>query len=80
MDVTNIQQIIELLEKNGIKIKMANTTFFLGRETLIPNRKKGLGMLTDKLFILMSNNAQRATDFFNIPPNRVYEVGTQVEL
>lgn len=80
MDVTNIQQIIELLEKNGIKIKMANTTFFLGRETLIPSRKKGLGMLTDKLFILMSNNAQRATDFFNIPPNRVYEVGTQVEL
>lgn len=80
MDVTNIQQIIELLEKNGIKIKMANTTFFLGRETLIPRKKKGLVMLTDKLFILMSNNAQRATDFFNIPPNRVYEVGTQVEL
>ncbi len=80
MDVTNIQQIIELLEKNGIKIKMASTTFFLGRETLISGRKKGLGMLTDKLFILMSNNAQRATDFFNIPPNRVYEVGTQVEL
>lgn len=80
MDITNIQQIIELLEKNGIKIKMTNTTFFLGRETLIPRKKKGVGMLTDKLFILMSNNAQRATDFFNIPPNRVYEVGTQVEL
>lgn len=80
MDVTNIQQIIELLENNGIKIKLSNTTFFLGRETLIPRKKKGLVMLTDKLFILMSNNAQRATDFFNIPPNRVYEVGTQVEL
>ena len=80
MDVTNIQQIIELLEKTGIKIKLSNTTFFLGRETLIPRKKKGFGMLTDKLFILMSNNAQRATDFFNIPPNRVYEVGTQVEL
>jgi KUP system potassium uptake protein len=80
MDVTNIQQIIELLDKNGIKIKMANTTFFLGRETIIPRKKKGPGMLRDKLFILMSNNAERATDFFNIPPNRVYEVGTQVEL
>jgi len=80
MDITNIQQIIELLEKQGIKIKMENTTFFLGRETLIPNPKKGIRMLRDKIFILMSNNAQRATDFFNIPPNRVFEVGTQVEL
>lgn len=80
MDKTNIQQIIELLDKQGIKLKIENTTFFLGRETLIPNRKKGLGYFRDKLFILMSNNAQRATDFFNIPPNRVFEVGTQVEL
>ncbi|MEO8664573.1 MAG: potassium transporter Kup [Ignavibacteria bacterium] len=80
MDITNIQQIIELLDKQGIKLKMDNTTFFLGRETLISNRKKGLGVLRDKLFIIMSNNAQRATDFFNIPPNRVFEVGTQVEL
>lgn len=80
MDITNIQQIIELLNKEGVKLKMENTTFFLGRETLIPNRKKGLGMFVDKLFILMSNNAQRATEFFNIPPNRVFEVGTQVEL
>lgn len=80
MDVTNIQQIIELLDKQGIKLKMEKTTFFLGRETLIPDRKKGPGMLLDKIFIIMSNNAQRATDFFNIPPNRVFEVGTQVEL
>ncbi|MDQ3020758.1 MAG: potassium transporter Kup [Bacteroidota bacterium] len=80
MDITNIQQIIELLEKQNIKLKMERTTFFLGRETLIPNRKKGIGIIRDRIFILMSNNAQRATDFFNIPPNRVYEVGTQVEL
>jgi len=80
MDITNIQQIIELLQKRGINIKMQNTTFFLGRETLIPNPKKGIGIFRDKIFILMSNNAQRATDFFNIPPTRVFEVGTQVEL
>lgn len=80
MDITNIQQIMEMLLAQGIKLKMETTTFFLGRETLIPNPKKGLAILRDKLFILMSNNAQRATDFFNIPPNRVFEVGTQVEL
>jgi KUP system potassium uptake protein len=76
----NVQQILELMEIQGIKLKMENTTFFLGRETLISNKKKGIGILKDKLFIVMSNNAQRATDFFNIPPNRVFEVGTQVEL
>jgi len=80
MDVTNIQSIIDVLQAHGVKLKMDNTTFFLGRETLIPNRKKGIGIIRDKIFILMSNNAQRATDFFNIPPNRVFEVGTQVEL
>ena len=80
MDITNIQQIIDLLDKQGVKIKMEKTTFFLGRETLIPKKKNLFGMIRDKIFILMSNNSQRATDFFNIPPTRVYEVGTQVEL
>ncbi|MBS1551174.1 MAG: potassium transporter Kup [Bacteroidetes bacterium] len=80
MDKTNIQQIIDLLDKQGVKIKMEKTTFFLGRETLIPTNKNLFGMIRDKIFILMSNNSQRATDFFNIPPTRVYEVGTQVEL
>jgi KUP system potassium uptake protein len=80
MDVTNIQQIIELLEAKGVKVKMSNTTFFLGRETILPKRKNGFGTLRDKIFILMSNNSQRATEFFNIPPTRVFEVGTQVEL
>lgn len=80
MDITNIQNIIELLKKNNIQLDMNKTTFFLGRETLIPGNEKGFNLLRNKLFILLSNNAQRATEFFNIPPQRVFEVGTQVEL
>ena len=80
MDKPNISQIIDMLDKKDIKINMANTTFFLGRETIISKKKKGFSLLKDKLFIFMSNNAQRATEFFNIPANRVFEVGTQVEL
>lgn len=80
MDVTNIFNIIELLNQKEVKIDINKTTFFLGRETLITTKKAGLGRLRDKLFILMSNNAQRATEYFNIPPNRVFEVGTQVEI
>lgn len=80
MDVTNIQNIIELLKKNDIQLDLNKTTFFLGRETLIPGNDGGINRLKNKLFILLSNNAQRATEFFNIPPQRVFEVGTQVEL
>lgn len=80
MDVTNIDNIIELLKQKGIQIDIKKTTFFLGRETLITNKKAGFGRLKDKLFILLSNNSQRATEYFNIPPNRVFEVGTQVEI
>ncbi|HAY33098.1 MAG TPA: potassium transporter Kup [Ignavibacteria bacterium] len=80
MDIPNIQNIIELLKNNNIKIDINRTTFFLGRETLIPGNRTGFGLLRSKLFILLSNNAQRATEFFNIPPQRVFEVGTQVEL
>lgn len=80
MDVTNIQNIIELLKKNDIQLDLNKTTFFLGRETLIPGNEGGINRLKNKLFILLSNNAQRATEFFNIPPQRVFEVGTQVEL
>jgi len=80
MDIPNIQNIIELLKNNNIKIDINRTTFFLGRETLIPGNRKEFGLLRSKLFILLSNNAQRATEFFNIPPQRVFEVGTQVEL
>ena len=78
MDITNIQQIIELLDKHVIKIKMEKTTLFLGRKTMIQKKKKIFEMIRDKIFILMSNNSQRATDFFNIPPTRVYDVGTHV--
>jgi len=80
MDKPNINHIIDLLDKKEVKINLSNTTFFLGRETLISIKKKGFNLLRDKLFIFMSNNAQRATEFFQIPANRVFEVGTQVEL
>ncbi len=80
MDKTNIFQIIEMLNDRGIKINIEKTTFFLGRETIIPKRKGLYDGVKDRLFVLLSNNSQRATEFFNLPPDRVFEVGTQVEI
>lgn len=80
MDKTNINQIIEMLMEKGIRINMEKTTFFLGRETLLATKKSFFGHLRDRLFIFLSNNSQRATEFFSLPANRVFEVGTQVEI
>ncbi len=80
MDKANIKQIIEVLNRKGIELKMEKTTFFLGRELLVVKDKSGIKMFRKKLFALLSRNSQRATEFFNIPDERVYEVGSQIEL
>ena len=53
---------------------------FLGPETLLPSGKSRLSRWRKKLFILMARNAQSATAFFNLPPNRVVELGAQVQI
>jgi KUP system potassium uptake protein len=57
-----------------------DTTYFLGTETLLATERPGLPMWRERLFVLMSRNALRATTFFGIPPERVVELGMQVEL
>jgi KUP system potassium uptake protein len=74
----------------GLVIKPMETTFYLGRETLIPmgkgkappspaTRVEMMPKWRKKLFILMSRNAQPATAFFGLPPNRVVELGAQLQ-
>jgi KUP system potassium uptake protein len=59
---------------------MLDTSFFLSRETLIPTRRPGMALWREKLFIGMLRNAGTVTGFFQIPTNRVVELGTQIEL
>lgn len=80
MDNANIQQIIEELNNKGISININKTTFFLGRELLVVKDKYGFLRLRKKLFILLSRNSQRVTEYFNIPNDRVFEVGSQIEI
>jgi len=56
------------------------TSYFLGRETLIPSKKPGMAMWREHLFAVMTRNARTATSFFGLPPNRVVELGAQIEL
>jgi len=64
----------------GLDLRPMNTSYFLGRETLIPSSKPGMAMWREHLFSLMSRNARTATSFYGLPPNRVVELGAQIEL
>jgi KUP system potassium uptake protein len=66
--------------ETGLRVDMAETFFFLGRETLLATRRPGMFIWRERLFAFMSRNAQRATAFFKIPPEHVVEIGIQVEL
>jgi len=73
----------ELLEESGGKglpFEMMETSFFVSRETLIPTVSPGMALWRERLFASMSKNAVKASEFFQIPTNRVVELGTQVEL
>ena len=60
---------------------LLDTSFIIGREKLVPSRRRStMWPWRKRLFILMSNNALDATEFFCIPPNRVVELGGQVEI
>jgi KUP system potassium uptake protein len=80
MTTPDVQDILLLAARQGLGFDLMQTTFVLGRETLIPSGKSGMSRWREVLFTWISQNAQRPTAFFNIPPNRVVELGAQIEL
>jgi KUP system potassium uptake protein len=64
----------------GLRLDTDDLTYFLGRETIIVTRERGMAVWREKLFVLMARNAVRATAFFRLPPERVVELGVQVEM
>lgn len=79
-DDPDIPAALALCESQGLPFELMESSFFLGRETLIPKAGSSLGLWRERLFILMFRNAHSAADFFCIPANRVVEFGTQIEL
>ena len=80
MQTPNVPEILESARANGLDIQLESTTFYLGRETLLTGGKSKMFGWRKSLFAFMSRNAWNATTFFGIPPGRVVELGTQVEL
>ena len=72
--------VLDALRDKGLNLDLMKTTFFLGRETLIPSDRGGMSVWRKRLFGVMARNAVRFNDFFHIPPNRVVELGMQIRL
>ena len=66
--------------RDQLRIDVGQTSFFLGRELPVPTTRPDLSLWREKLFVFMTRNAVSASDYFQIPPKRVVELGTQVEL
>jgi KUP system potassium uptake protein len=85
MESPDVTAVLALLRQRGLKAKPMETSYYLGREQLIPRQKawKEGGMTMSlwrkKLFAFMAKNALSAAAFFQLPPNRVVELGTQIE-
>ncbi len=79
METPDIPQALAGLPAFGLDLSPMKTTYFLGKETLIPKGRKGMGALRKQLFALMARNSQTASRFFCLPPNRVIELGQQLE-
>ncbi|MEO7457145.1 MAG: potassium transporter Kup [Gemmatimonadaceae bacterium] len=79
METANGPQIIALCAAHGIVTRPMETSYYLGRERLISTGNSKMVRWRKKLFVLMSQNALSAAQFFGLPPNRVIELGAQIE-
>ncbi len=80
MEIPKIKHILEACREKGIQFNVQETTFVLGRETILATGDPTLPVWREKIFAFMARNAERPTTFFKIPPNQVIEVGIQVEI
>lgn len=80
MDEPDIPLALRQCAEQGFEFNAMETSYFIGRETLIPRFKSDLIFWREKLFVAMFRNAGSATVHFKIPSNRVVELGSQVVL
>ena len=77
----DINSILTLItEKYGLVFDEMDTSFFLAKDTIVPSKLPGMAIWREKLFSWMYQNAAKPSDFFQIPPNRVVELGAKIEI
>jgi KUP system potassium uptake protein len=79
-DEPDIPAALARCAEQGLDIEMMETSFFIARQTIISTPGAGMMPWREHLFVTMSRNARTAADYYQIPSNRVIELGTQVEI
>jgi KUP system potassium uptake protein len=80
-ETPDMASILRLIEHHfNMHFDMMNTSFFLSRDTIVPSPTPGMALWRERLFCWMYQNAGRQSDFFNIPANRLVELGAKVEI
>ncbi|HUE82047.1 MAG TPA: potassium transporter Kup [Pyrinomonadaceae bacterium] len=80
MEDPDIPKVLESLSLPGLVFNPDEMTYFLGVETIIASKRPGMALWREKIFALMSRNATSATAYFCLPPDRVVEMGSQIEI
>ena len=81
MQEVDIPRDLAAIETCGEPFNMMSTSFFLGRQKLIPSKKvPGMALWREKLFALMMKGSESAMEFFRLPTNRVVELGSQMQI
>ncbi len=81
MDQPVVPPALALAKKNhGLDVDLDGATYFLGRESVVASDAGNMGSLAEGFFGFLSRNARSATTYFELPPDRVVELGTMVDL
>ena len=81
MNRPDVDRALEVCGALGLELDPMETSFFLSRETIVPVAgREGMALWRERMFAAMARNAGNVTDYFNIPTNRVVELGTRVEI
>ncbi|HEY4057341.1 MAG TPA: hypothetical protein VGM39_12070, partial [Kofleriaceae bacterium] len=80
MQQPNVPQILERCAALGLETKKSDTTYYLGRQTLLTTGKTSVARWRKVLFAYLARNSRPPSAFFDLPPNRVVELGLQIEL
>jgi KUP system potassium uptake protein len=80
MQQPNVPKLLMRCEKKGLTVDEVDTTYYLGRQTLLTTGKSHVARWRKMLFSFLAHNSKPPTVFFQLPPNRVVELGLQIEL
>ena len=80
MEEPNVPATLAACTDRGFRFRPEEATYFIGRESIVAGKAPGMHPLLERLFVLLNRGAASASRFFGLPSERVFEVGTQVEL